>query len=368
MRPSKAALDSSSIPSPIREILQKVQDRADYMPAWQRNRVLTDELGSGWRDTFVSFDEIPMAAASIGQVHRATLKSDGREVAVKIQYPGVADSIESDLNNFALVLTASKLLPKGLYLNKTIDNARKELAWECDYVREATCMRRFAQLLEKDDAFKVPEVIGEASSRRVITSEMLHGTAVAKAQNLSQTEKNWIGSNIIRLCLRELVDFKFMQTDPNWTNFLYNKQSRKLELLDFGASREFPNDFVNLYTQTLEAASRSDRNSIHTLSKHMGYLTEHDSARMVDAHIDSVIALAEPFSDKASTVYDFSEQTITQRIRQLIPLMLRERLVPPPEETYSLHRKFSGAFLLCARLGSKVECRDIFSGIMKPLS
>ena len=364
MRQSKETIDSKSVPSPIREILQKVQDRADYMPAWQRNRVLTDELGSEWRNMFTSFDELPIAAASIGQVHRATLKSDGREVAVKIQYPGVATSIESDLNNFAILLTASKLLPKGLYLNKTIDNARRELAWECDYIREATCMRRFAQLLEKDDAFVVPHVIGGASSRRVITSEMVHGIAVAKAQSLSQAEKDWIGTNIIRLCLRELVDFKFMQTDPNWTNFLYNKQSGKLELLDFGASRDFSDDFVSLYTQTLKAASRSDKNTIHTLSKQLGYLTEHDSARMVEAHIESVLALAEPFNEKAPRIYDFKEQTITQRIKELIPLMLRERLVPPPEETYSLHRKFSGAFLLCARLGSRVKCRDIFSNVL----
>ena len=338
------------------------------MPAWQRNRVLADELGSEWRNMFSSFGELPIAAASIGQVHRATLKSGGREVAVKIQYPGVAASIESDLKNFAILLTASKLLPKGLYLNKTIENARRELAWECDYIREGACMRRFAQLLEKDNAFKVPSVINEASSRRVITTEMVYGTAVAKEKSLSQAEKDWIGTNIIRLCLRELAEFKFMQTDPNWTNFLYNKQSGKLELLDFGASREFPDEFVNLYMQTLEAASRSDRNVIHTLSKRLGYLTEHDSARMVEAHIDSVLALAEPFNEKASKVYDFREQTITQRIKQLIPLMLRERLVPPPEETYSLHRKFSGAFLLCARLGSRVKCRDIFSNILRTSS
>ena len=357
-------IDLGSMSAPIREILQKVQDRADYMPVWQRDRVLIDELGSEWRNMFKSFDEIPMAAASIGQVHRATLKASRREVAVKIQYPGVADSIESDLNNFAIIVTASKLLPKGLYLNKTIDNARKELAWECDYVREASCMRRFASLLEKDNAFIVPQVINEASGRRVITSEMMHGTAVAKAQSLSQAEKDWIGTNILRLCLRELAEFKFMQTDPNWTNFLFNKQSHKIELLDFGASREFPNEFVHLYTQTLEAASRSDRSSIHALSKHLGYLTDHDSPRMVEAHIDSVMALAEPFGEMAPAVYDFSEQTITQRVRELIPLMLRERLVPPPEETYSLHRKLSGAFLLCARLGSRVGCREIFASVM----
>jgi aarF domain-containing kinase len=120
------------LPNSIQEVLQRVQDSADYMPAPQRNQVLANNLGTGWRDLFSSFDEIPMAAASIGQVHGAILKSTGRRVAVKVQYPGVADSIDSDLNNLSILLTASRLLPKGLYLEKTIANARTELAWECD--------------------------------------------------------------------------------------------------------------------------------------------------------------------------------------------------------------------------------------------
>ena len=313
---------------------------------------------------FSSFDELPLAAASIGQVHRATMKLGNAEVAIKIQYPGVADSIESDLNNFALILTASKLLPKGLYLDKTIENARKELAWECDYVREANCMRRFGRLLRDDDAFVVPRVIDHASSRRVMTSELMHGTAVTQLPSLTQAEKDWIGTNILRLCLRELAEFKFMQTDPNWTNFLFNTTTAKLELLDFGASRTFPPPFVSLYTRVLEAAAHKERDRIRTLSRELGYLTEHDSVRMVNAHVDSVIALAEPFGDDAPETYDFRDQTITQRIRGLIPLMLRERLVPPPEETYSLHRKLSGAFLLCARLGSRVRCRDLFLSVL----
>lgn len=357
--------DSKMLPAPIQEVLQRVQDRADYMPASQRNKVLASNLGPDWRELFDTFDEKPLAAASIGQVHRATLKSTGARVAVNVQYPGVADSIDSDLNNLAILLTASRLLPKGLFLDKTIANARTELAWECDYIREAECGRRFQELLaDEPDVFVVPKIYPEASGKEVLTMEFMDGVGVTRVQNFTQEQKDWIGTQILRLCLREITEFKYMQTDPNWTNFLYNAATNKLELLDFGASREYPDDFMATYSKLLVAASRSDRETVKDLSLELGYLTGLESKTMLDAHISSVLTLAEPFLDSSPEVYDFSDQTITERVKALIPVMIRERLSPPPEETYSLHRKLSGAFLLCARLGSRVRCRELFQNSM----
>ncbi|KAF4966718.1 hypothetical protein FSARC_5633 [Fusarium sarcochroum] len=353
--------DTKMLPAPIQEVLQRVQDRADYMPAWQRDRVLVANLGADWRELFSDFEETPIAAASIGQVHKATLKN-GKRVAVKIQFPGVADSINSDLDNLSILLTATKLLPKGLYLNKTIDNARLELGWECDYERELQCAQRYKELLgsSEKDVFQVPHVYPEASGKQVLTMDFMDGIGVTRITSFTQEQRDWIGTQILRLCLREITEFRFMQTDPNWTNFLYNADINKLELLDFGASREYPDEFVTQYVQLLAAASRSDKAAVKELSESLGYLTGHESRTMVDAHTKSVLTLAEPFLASAPDVYDFKDQTITERVKALIPVMLHERLAPPPEETYSLHRKLSGAFLLCAKLGSKVPCKAMF--------
>lgn len=357
--------DSKMLPAPIQQVLLRVQDSADYMPSYQRDKVLVANLGPEWRQLFSDFEERPIAAASIGQVHKATLKSTGTPVAVKVQYPGVAESIDSDLNNLTILLTASRLLPKGLFLDRTIANARVELGWECDYIREAECGRRFHSLLANETGvFVVPKVYHEASGKQVITMEYMNGVGVTKLQELTQKQKDWIGTQILRLCLMEITEFRFMQTDPNWTNFLFNKETNKLELLDFGASREYPQGFIDTYTRLLLAASRFDKKTVGDLSLELGYLTGDESKAMLDAHISSILTLAEPFLDNSPEVYDFKDQTITDRVKAFIPVMVKERLAPPPEETYSLHRKLSGAFLLCARLGSRVRCRELFEKSM----
>ena len=216
--------DSTMIPEHVQSIMRRVQNNANYMLDRQLETVLVRELGADWASKFQSFDREPVAAASIGQVHKAILP-DGQPVAVKVQYPGVLESIDSDLNNLSMLLKLGNLLPKGLYLENTLRVARKELRAECDYVREAQSMERFAEFLEQSnlrDYFKVPILYRNLSTRFIITSEFVDGVTIENTLALDQDARDTIGERLLVLCLKELFEFRFMQTDPNWSNFLYN--------------------------------------------------------------------------------------------------------------------------------------------------
>ncbi|XP_037534001.1 atypical kinase COQ8B, mitochondrial [Nematolebias whitei] len=352
--------DNSFINPQLQKIFERVRQSADFMPTWQMLKVLQEDLGPDWRGKLSSFEEKPFAAASIGQVHHGVLKN-GREIALKIQYPGVAESIHSDINNLMSVLKMSVALPEGLFADSSLEVLQRELAWECDYRREAECAKKFRSLLEGDEFFEVPEVIDELSGQRVLAMELVQGVPLDRCVDLDQKTRNQICSNILQLCLRELFEFRFMQTDPNWANFFYDSDTNKVFLLDFGACRSYPEAFTDDYIQVVYAASVGDRVTVLSKSKDMKFLTGFETKAFMDAHVEAVMILGEAFA--SSEPFDFGTQSTTQRIQNLVPIMLRHRLTPPPEETYSLHRKMAGSFLICSKLKAQIPCRDMFLDI-----
>uniref|UniRef100_A0A0E0MVG6 ABC1 atypical kinase-like domain-containing protein n=1 Tax=Oryza rufipogon TaxID=4529 RepID=A0A0E0MVG6_ORYRU len=328
--------DESLVPPPVLAALDIVRQGADVMPRKQLNSVLDAELGQDWSSKLTSFDYEPLAAASIGQVHRAVLK-DGSDVVMKIQYPGVADSIESDIENVRLLLSYTNLIPKGLFLDRAMKVAKLELARECDYVLEATNQKRYKELLSDSEGYYVPKVIDELSSKKVLMSEFVPGFPIDKVAMLDQETRNY--------------------TDPNWSNFLFDEPTRKFNLIDFGAARDFPKRFVDDYLRMVVACANKDRAGVLEMSRRLGFLTGEEPEVMLDAHVQAAFIVGVPFAKPGG--HDFRANNITHSVSNLGATMLKHRLTPPPDEVYSLHRKLSGAFLACIKIGAVVPCREM---------
>ena len=186
---------------------------------------------------------------------------------------------------------------------------------------------------------------------------------IDQCAELDQDTRNHITLLILRLLLRELFIYQYMQTDPNWANFLYNPESGRLGLLDFGATREFRPFFVDNYFLIIDGAARGDRDAVLEHSRTVGFLTGAESRAMTEAHVESVMILGECFREDRP--FDFGSQKTTARMQELVPVMLRERLCPPPPEVYSLHRKMSGLFLLASKLGAVLNCHPVWNEIRK---
>lgn len=271
--------------------MERVRDGADVMPRRQLEATLVHELGEDWESKLKSFDRRPIAAASIGQVHRAELL-DGTKVVMKVQYPGVAESINSDVDNLNRLIKFVNVMPKGMYLDEAMAAAKQELTEECDYRIEARNQERFRELLASEPRVNVPRVIKELSTRRVLTTEMVSGVPVDQlavdenGQGLPQEVRDQVATTLIHVCLRELFEFRFMQTDPNWSNFLYDPDTGMVHLIDFGASREYDQEFVDEYLRLVHAFAERDREQAYESSVKLGFLTGDESKIMVNAHID----------------------------------------------------------------------------------
>ncbi|KAF3499567.1 hypothetical protein F2Q69_00039447 [Brassica cretica] len=348
--------DESLVPAPILNALELVRQGADVMPRSQLNPVLDAELGPNWQSKLGSFDYEPLAAASIGQVHRAVTK-EGLEVAMKIQYPGVANSIESDIENVRRLLNYTNLIPKGLFLDRAVKVAKEELARECDYEIEAVSQKHFRDLLSDTPGFYVPRVVDELSSKKILTTELISGVPIDKVASLDQETRDYVGRKMLELTLKELFAFRFMQTDPNWGNFLYDEPTKTINLIDFGAARDYPKKFVDDYLRMVMACANKDSKGVIEMSRRLGFLTGDEPDVMLDAHVQAGFIVGLPFAEPGG--YAFRTNNITSSVSNLGATMLKHRLTPPPDEAYSLHRKLSGAFLACIKLGATVRCRDL---------
>jgi predicted unusual protein kinase regulating ubiquinone biosynthesis (AarF/ABC1/UbiB family) len=346
------------LPPELSTILARLRDQAYRMPPQQLDGVLRTEWGADWRRRFRHFEARPIAAASIGQVHRATLP-DGRVLAIKVQYPGVRESIGADVDNVATLLRISNLLPATLDLAPLLAEAKRQLSEEADYRREGEQMRLYRERLAGDPRYVVPELEEALTTDRVLAMSFLEGRPVETLADSPQETRDGAMTALIELVLRELFAFGVMQTDPNFANYRWQPETGRLVLLDFGATRAVPEATAASYRALIEAGLAHDRDRIRVIAVETGFLGE-AAARDHQAAVDRMIAAIDEAMNRPGA-FDFGDRAFVPVVRQEVPALLADRATwhVPHVETLFVQRKVSGTALLAARLKARVDVRGL---------
>ncbi|WP_374264589.1 ABC1 kinase family protein [Zoogloea sp.] len=342
------------LPPELRDILSRLRADARPMPMSQLVAVLDAQWGTGWERHFRQFSFTPMAAASIGQVHSAH-DHDGQRLAIKVQYPGVRESIASDVDNVATLLRLSGLLPNGLDIQPLLDEAKRQLHDEADYRLEAAHLSRFGALLADDPDLLLPQVRAPLSNARILAMGYVDGAPVESLSDAPQAERDRIAGLLFALLFRELFDFRLVQTDPNFANYRYDTARRRLVLLDFGATRSYAPATVAAYRHLLESAARGNRAGIDDAAAAIGYFPADIRPHHRQAVLDLFETACAPLRHPGA--YDFGHSDLAARIRDAgLALGLdRDFWHTPPADALFLHRKLGGLYLLAARLRARVD-------------
>ncbi|MEY4055995.1 MAG: hypothetical protein RL519_1330 [Pseudomonadota bacterium] len=351
------SLDAGDLlPPELTAILARLRDSAHYMPPSQLNQVLIAEWGKDWRKRFARFEPTPIAAASIGQVHRAQLP-DGRMIAIKVQYPGVAASIDADVDNVATLLRLSSLLPDTLDIAPLLAEAKQQLREEADYVREAQQMRRYGTLLAGDPAFVVPDPVDELSGQRILAMDFIPGTRIEELETADQVMRDRAMGALLTLTLRELFEFGFMQTDPNFANYRWQAEGGRIVLLDFGAARAVPAATAAAYRRLMLAGLAGDSMALKAALLDVGFVSPLTFERHA-ASLDAMIGVLMEHLGRPG-VFDFADRSFVAEVRQHAEVIAADRAAwhIPPAETLFVQRKVSGTALLAVRMAARVPLR-----------
>ena len=278
------------IAKPYRETLTKLQESAPPLPTRVVHKVLAKELGEDWRDNFSSFEDVATASASIGQVHKAQWK-DGRAVAVKIQYPGAAEALISDLNQIQRFAKIFQLVMPGLEMKPLLEELRSRIIEEVDYRYEAQAQETYARVYDGDADIAIPKVV--MASDRVLVSEWLEGTPLSQIiANGTQEQRNNAGMKLARFHFTSPDRAGLLHADPHPGNFRLLADGR-LGVLDFGACNRLPNGFPGPMKRLLKHALDDDSAALYEGFKRDGFILA-DVDVDPNLVLDFLVPLVEP--------------------------------------------------------------------------
>ena len=351
----------SLLPPQFAELLGGLRDRAHVMPATQLIEVLEREYGSGWHARFRRFSFEPVAAASIGQVHRAETP-DGRVLALKIQYPGVSESIDSDVANLGLLARLPTPGPVRPDPTPMLERIRVQLHRETDYAAEAASLTAYREALGDDPVLTVPQVQADYCSAKILATDFAPGVAIDRLADPRQPRehRDHVAAALTRLSVREFFEMRLVQTDPNFGNYLFDADSGRIALIDFGATEIVSLRLVEQLRSLGRALRDGDAARIRAMSIDIGFIAEGDPPAQSQGLLDIMQLASEPL--RHAGPYDFAasdlfKRSFAQGRAQFFGAGFAR--TPPPDILF-LQRKFAGMFLMCARLGARVDLAEVF--------
>jgi aarF domain-containing kinase len=342
------------LPPEVIKVLENLHQNSTFLPYENIEAILKLELADKFSD-LKDISQLPLAAASIGQVHTATL--DGKSVVIKVQYPGVADSIPSDLKLLRIMMkNLSFIQGKDTDLDPFFKEVEEVLTRETDYANECQMLKRYREVFI-DSVYIVPEVYPDYSTKKIITMERIEGKSMNDwtAKSLLG-ERQKLAHQLISLYLEEFFKHGLVQTDPNPGNFILTKDNR-VGLLDFGAVKEYDRAFIDGYRNVLIASFNQNEKTLMEESVRLNFIDPRENDEVKALYFQMMDCLSSPFRQDGP--FDFTDKKFYEDSRNLSWNLTRKcKYSPPPKDLLFLHRKLAGVFILIRKLDVKLVLKD----------
>lgn len=357
------------LPREVTDALHSLEDDTTEL-AWPAiYQQLQAELGPD-KLRKLEIDEQPIAAASLGQVHRARQLKDGRELCIKVQYPGVAKSIDSDFNAIIQLLTLAQMVTSKQAFDQWFKEARAMMHQEVDYEQEAHNTQFAAQMLAGDERYIVPEVFTGFSTKTVLTTSYEPGLVVSNEQVLALPlpRRNHLAKASLDLFLNEVFEWGEMQTDPNFGNYRIRlggaKQPDRLVLLDFGAMKRFPKQFLDPFRNMVNAAYQEQRQPFIDYAIELEFMSSEYPDDVLQNFADVAMEIIEPLAQNNAKVpafalneqgeYRWAESNLPKRVaKKASQASLSKYFALPPKEFMFMNRKLIGVYSFIKTLGAE---------------
>ncbi|KAB8183306.1 AarF/ABC1/UbiB kinase family protein [Nonomuraea phyllanthi] len=348
----EAALPQEIV-GPYRATLTKLQEAAPPLPVSTVHKVLVEQLGDDWRENFLSFDDRPTAAASIGQVHKAVWH-DGREVAVKIQYPGAGKALLGDFAQLARLGKLFGALLPGLDMKALLAELRERVAEELDYLREAEAQHAFALEFDGDPDFHIPDVV--AANELVLVSEWMDGTPLSRViSDGTKEQRDHAGLLFVRFLFCSPARVGMLHADPHPGNFRMLPDGR-LGVLDFGAVNRLPGGYPTMFGRLTRIFNEGDMDAVMAGLRREGFIRED-----IDIDPDALRAFLAPYVEPTAVEeFTFSREWLqaqAARVADLRPTNVVRQLNLPPSYVL-IHRVHAAGVGVLCQLGTTARFRD----------